>query len=308
MLAQQPALIDREVFFGNPEYAGAQISPDGKYISFIKPYKDTMNVWVKGVDEPFNAARPMTADTARPIRSYFWSRDGKYILFVQDKGGDENFNVYAVNPADKPASGSDVPAARNITEAKGVRAMIQNVPKSDPDSIYVGINERDKAWHDLYKVKISTGERTLISENKDRYQGMVFDNNDKLRMAVRSAQNGDTELLAIGDDGKATKIYDCNSFETCSPLNFNKDNKRVYIQTNKGDLDLIQLELLDVATGKTEKVESDPMAKVDLDGVNFSDVTHEMIATTYEDDRVRIYWKDKAYEKDYNLIKKKLGD
>jgi len=307
-IAQQPALIDREIFFGNPEYSGAQISPDGKFISFIKPYKDTMNIWVKGVDEPFNAARPMTADTARPVRSYFWSRDGKYILFVQDKGGDENFNVYAVNPSDKPAAGSDVPTARNITDGKGIRAMIQLVPQSDPDAIYVGINERDKAWHDLYKIKISTGERTLISENKDRYQGMVFDNTDKMRMAVRSAQNGDTELLAIGEDGKATKIYECTSFETCSPVGFNKDNKRVYIQTNKGSLDLIELQLLDLATGKTEKVESDPLGKVDLDAISFSDVTHDIIATTYEDDRVRAYWKDKKYEKDYNLIKKRLGD
>lgn len=308
VLGQQPALIDREVFFGNPEYAGAQISPDGRYISFIKPYKGTMNIWVKETNAPFSSARPMTADAARPVRSYFWSRDGKYILFVQDKGGDENFNVYAVNPADKPAAGADVPVARNLTEAKGIRAMIQAVPKSDPDAIYVGLNIRDKAWHDLYKVKISTGERTLISENKDRYQGMIFDNADKLRMAIRSAQNGDTELLAIGDDGKATKIYSCDAFETCSPLGFNKDNKRVYIQTNKGDLDLIQLELLDVATGKTQKVESDPLAKVDLDGASFSDVTHDIIATTYEDDRVRIYWKDKSYEKDYNKIKRQLGD
>ena len=308
LFAQAPALIDREVFFGNPEYAGAQISPDGKYISFIKPYKDTMNVWVKGVDEPFASARPMTADTARPVRQYFWSRDGKFILFVQDKGGDENFNVYAVNPADKPSAGSEVPAARNITDAKGIRAMIQAVPKSDPDSIYVGINDRDKAWHDLYKVKISTGERTLVSENHDRYQGMIFDNADKVRLAVRSAQNGDTEILKIGADGKATMIYSCNAFETCAPLGFNKDNKRVYIQTNKGDADLISLELMDAETGKTEKVESDPMGKVDLDAVNFSDVTHDIIATTYEDDRVRIYWKDKSYENDYNLIKKKLGD
>ena len=122
--AQQPPLIDREVFFGNPEYAGAQISPDGKYISFIKPYKDTMNIWVKGIDEPFYAARPMTADTARPVRSYFWTRDGKYILFVQDKGGDENFNVYAVNPADKPAAGSDVPRHATSPRRKALRAMI----------------------------------------------------------------------------------------------------------------------------------------------------------------------------------------
>ena len=306
--AQQPALIDRELIFGNPEYAGAQISPDGKYISFIKPYKDTMNVWVKGVDEPFAAARPMTADTSRPVRNYFWSRDGKFILFVQDKGGDENFNVYAVNPADKSAAGSDVPPARNITDAKGVRAIIQAVPDSDPDAIYVGINERDKAWHDLYKVKISTGERTLISENKDRYQGMVFDNADKLRLAVRSAQNGDTEILKVGADGKATKIYDCSTFETCGPVRFHKDNKRVYMQTNRGDLDLIELVLMDAETGAVTKVESDPLGKVDFGGANFSDVTDELIATTYEDDRDRIYWKDKKFEKDYNYIKKSIGD
>ena len=105
--------------------------------------------------------KPITADTKRPIPAYFWSRDGKYILFVQDKAGDENYNVYAVNPADAPASGQDVPAARNLTDAKGVRAVIYAVPRSEPDAIYVGLNDRDAAWHDLYKVKISTGERTL---------------------------------------------------------------------------------------------------------------------------------------------------
>src|SRR5262245_57052916 len=72
-----PALIDREIFFGNPEIASAQISPDGKYIAFRKPYKDTMNIWVKGTDEPFEKARLITSETKRPIRSYFWSRDGK---------------------------------------------------------------------------------------------------------------------------------------------------------------------------------------------------------------------------------------
>src|SRR5258706_15752953 len=307
-LAQQPALIDREVFFGNPEYAGAQISPDGKFISFIKPYKDTLNVWVKGIDEPFSAARPLTDDTTRPVRTYFWSRDGKYVLFSQDKGGDENFNIYAVSPSDKPAAGSDVPAARNLTSAKGIRAEIDAVPYSDPDAIYVGINDRDKAWHDLYKVKISTGERTLISENKDRYAGVLFDNADKMRLAVRSAQNGDTELLRIEPDGKATKIYSCDVFETCGPLQFHKDNKRVYIQTNKGNADLIELDLLDVDTGKIEKVESDPLGKVDFGEATFSDVTHEIISTSYEDSRNRFYFKDKAFESDYNLIKKKLGD
>ena len=63
----QPPLIDRELFLGNPEIAGAQISPDGKFIAFLKPYKDTRNVWVKRVEEPFSAAKLVTSETKRPI-------------------------------------------------------------------------------------------------------------------------------------------------------------------------------------------------------------------------------------------------
>jgi dipeptidyl aminopeptidase/acylaminoacyl peptidase len=304
--AQQPALIERELIFGNPEIAGAQLSPDGKYIMFRKPYKDTMNIWVKKAEEPFGNAKLITNRTDRPIAGAFWSRDSKYILFTQDKGGDENFNVYAVNPADAPATGSDVAAARNITDAKGVRAYIYGVPDSDPDTIYVGLNERDKAWHDVYKVKISTGERTLVTENKDRYQGPIFDNADKLRLAIRSAQNGDTEIMRIDAGGTATKIYSCDVFESCGPVRFHKDNARVYLQTNKGDVDLTELVLLDVATGKIEKVESDPLKKVDFGGASFSELTDELIATSYEDDRERIYWKDKKFEADYKWLEKKF--
>jgi len=304
--AQQPALIDREIFYGNPEIAGAQISPDGKYIAFIKPYKDTRNIWVKKTDEPFANARLITNRTDRPIPGFFWSRDGKFILFTQDKGGDENFNVYAVNPADTPVAGADVPTARNITDAKGVRAFINTVPDSDPDAIYVGLNERDKAWHDLYKVKISTGERTLINENRDRYQGMIFDTTDKLRLALRAAKNGDTEIMRLDADGKWTKIYSFDGFETCAPIRFHKDNARVYLQTNKGDADLIELVLLDVATGKIEKVEGDPLKKVDFGGAVFSEITDELVATSYEENRERLYWRDKKFEADYKWLQKKL--
>ncbi len=62
-----PPLIDRDAFFGEMKITAAQISPDGKYISFLKPYKDTRNIWVKKADEPFSAAKPMSAETKRPI-------------------------------------------------------------------------------------------------------------------------------------------------------------------------------------------------------------------------------------------------
>ena len=306
--AQQPPLIDRELFFGDPEIAGAQISPDGAFIAFIKPHKGVRNVWVKKTAEPFSAAKPVTADTKRPIPGYFWSRDGKHILFVQDIAGDENYNVYAVNPADAPASGQDVPAARNLTDAKAVRAQIYSVPRSEPDAIYVGINDRDKAWHDLYKVKISTGERTLVRKNTERITAYVFDLKGQLRLATRAAENGDTEVLRVDAD-KFTKVYNCNVFETCGPVRYHKDGERVYFRTNKGTgADLIDLVLFNPATGKEELVESDPSKRVDFGNAMFSEVSDELIATIYEDERERIYWKDKAFEADYKNLQKQLPD
>lgn len=303
--AQLPQLIDREVFFGNPEIAGAQISPDGKYISFLKPYEDTRNIWIKGVNEPFEKARLLTDEAKRPVAGYFWSRDSKYILFVKDNGGDENFNVYAVDPTASPQKGAAVPEARNITAGKKVRAVIQSVPRSEPDYIYVGLNDRDPAWHDIYKVRISTGEKTLVLKNENRLQGLIFDNADKVRLSVRSARNGDTEILSL--DGEQPKlIYKCSVFETCSPVRFNKDNSQFYLRTNKGDRDLVQLVLFDPKTGKETFVEQDPDGRVDFGSAVFSDVTNELIATTYVDDKTRIYFKDKDFESAYRWLEKKL--
>ncbi len=299
-------LIDRELFFGDPEISNSQISPDGKFIAFVKPLKGTRNIWVKRTEDPFSNAKPITADTKRPIPGYFWSRDGKYILFVQDQGGDENFNVYAVNPADSPAAGQEVPMARNLTEAKGIRAAIYAVPRTEPDAMYIGINDRDKAWHDLYKVKISTGERTLVRQNTERITGWVFDLKDQLKMATRSAENGDTEVLRVDEKG-FTKVYSCNVFEQCGPIHYHKDGERVYFLTNKGaGIDLTRLVLFNPMTSKEELVESDPLNRVDFGNASFSDVTDELISTSYNDDRQRIYWKDKSFEADYKLLQKKL--
>ena len=130
--AGPPPLVDRDLFFGDPEISGAQLSPDGKYMSFIKPFNGTRNIWVKKADEPFAKASPSPTTPKRPIRGYFWTRDSQYVLYVQDQGGDENFNVYAVDPAAAPAAGQPVPAARNLTDAKGVRALIYRCRRTTP--------------------------------------------------------------------------------------------------------------------------------------------------------------------------------
>jgi dipeptidyl aminopeptidase/acylaminoacyl peptidase len=297
-----PPIIDRELIFGNPEIAGAQISPDGKYLAFQKPWKDTRNVYVKGVNEPFSAARLLTTETKRPIAGFFWTRDSKYILYVKDNDGDENYNVYAVDPSAKPAEGADAPASRDLTGLKGVRVELVDVPKNDPDVVYIGLNDRDKSWHDLYKLKISTGEKTLMRKNTERIEGWQFDLQGNLRLATRSAENGDTEILRVDSD-KFSKIYSCSVFETCSVIRFQKDGKRAYMETNKGaDMDLSALALLDPETGKTEIVESDPLKKVDFGGAFFNEATDQLAFTLYVEDKPRYYFKDKGFGADFKWL------
>ena len=96
-------------------------------------------------------------------------------------------------------------------------------------------------------------------------------------------------------------------FETCDPVRFHKDGARVYMSTNKGDADLIAPRAARSGDrARKTLVETDPQKRVDFGNAIFSELTDELVATTYEDERTRIYFHDKAFEADYRLVEKKL--
>lgn len=93
---KESGLIPRRILFGNPDKASPRISPDGKRLGFLAPVDGVLNVWVGPVDDPA-AAKPVTSDKKRGIRSYSWAFNNRHILYVQDANGDENFHVYRVD-------------------------------------------------------------------------------------------------------------------------------------------------------------------------------------------------------------------
>ncbi len=301
-------IIDREIFFDNPEISGGQISPDGQWITFRKPYNGVLNIWLKKFDAPFEDARPITADTLRPIPAYFWTHDAGFIVYVQDKGGDENFNVYAVNVGEIDEDQTQVPDSRHLTEMANVRVIIYNVSKLDPDILRVGINDRDKAWHDLYELNVSSGELKLLRENTDRITGWGFDWDENLRLANRSNEDGSNEILRVDEDA-LTKIYDCGALEECYDLAFDAANENFYMVTNKGDdVNLTKLVLFNPQDQSETLVESDPENKVDFGGAFFSDKTRDLILTRYTDAKTRRYWKDDTYEADFAYLQEEFPE
>jgi hypothetical protein len=161
-----PPLIPLGHFFDNPEIAGAQISPDGQWLSYLKPYRGKMNIHVRPIGG--GAERVMTTDTVRPISGYFWAVDSRQILYVQDTGGDENFHVHAV-----PLAGTGTPEARNLTPFPGARAFIFAVRRELPDRILIGLNRRDPSVFDAYWLDLDSGELTMAAENPGRLSGRI---------------------------------------------------------------------------------------------------------------------------------------
>ncbi len=303
-----PPLLDRQLFFDDAEISGAQISPDGRYMAFMRPHQGVRNIWVKKVDQSFDEARPVTADE-RPVPGYFWSQDSGYLLYVQDRDGDEDFHVWAVDQSGEVDAETKVPEARNLTDLDGVRAMIISVPRNTPDRILVGLNDRDPALHDVYAVSISTGERELLIQNDLSVAGWSADLEGEVRLAMRQTSEGGTEILEVNNGELGEAVYECSWLESCAPMNFHQDGQSVWLMSNRGeDVDLTGLYEFNLETGEKTLFERDPEGEVDFSGAIFHPEDDRLLATIYVGDRPRIYPHDDDFAADLEFLRNELPE
>jgi dipeptidyl aminopeptidase/acylaminoacyl peptidase len=257
-LAQAPVpLIERTKLFGNPSKLSGKVSPDGKWLSWIAPRDGVRNLFVAPIGNPA-AAKPLTNERERPIRQYYWSPDSKMLLFVNDKGGDENFLLYGVDVA----SGTQ----KNLTPFQKTRVEIVNISRTVKDRILVAVNNRDARWHDLYSVDLATGKLTLVLQN-DGYAGFVADEQLVPRVALKSTPSGGTEFYRVVGgkiEPKAFAEIGLDDSLTTNPIGFTVDGKTLYWLDSRGR-DKAALVAQDLASGTTKVVAQD--ARADIEGI-----------------------------------------
>lgn len=248
------SLIERAKIFGNPTKAAGQISPDGKWLSWIAPRDGVLNVWVAPVNAPAQA-KPLTAEKMRPIRTTFWSPDSKTILFINDKGGDENFVLYGVDVV----SG----AQKNYTPFEKTRVQIVGISRKAKDRILVGINNRDPRWHDVHSLDLASGKLTLVQQNEG-YAGFVSDEDLSLRLAQKSRSDGGTDYYRMSAgkvEAEPIAQVGLDDSLTTAPLGFTADGKTLYWTESRGR-NTAALVAQDVASGNTKVIAQDPRADI----------------------------------------------
>lgn len=247
-------LIPRADIFGNPDKTNPQISPDGKWIAYLAPKDGVLNVWVAPAAD-IAAAKPVTNAAERPIRQYFWAANSAVILYLNDKGGDENFLLYSVDPA----------TAENklITDFPNTRVVPFGGSESRPDEMVIGLNNRDPKWFDPYLVNTRTGTITKIADNTSEYDGYIVDDALNLRFASKTNPDGSSEIFRLDADLKATS-YTKIGFEdsqTTAPAGMSTDGKTLYFIESR-DRDTIALTATDLETGETKVIAENARADV----------------------------------------------
>ncbi len=307
--AEAAPLIPREVLFGNPTRSSGKLSPDGKWLSWLAPKDGVMNVWLAPADD-LDAAKTMTDATDRPIRQYFWSGDSKNLLYVQDKGGDENFLLYGVDIA----SGEE----RTLTPFENTRAQVVGTSNAYPNKMLVGVNNRDPRLHDVHMLDLDTGALELVMQNEG-FAGYLADDLLKLRMALKPNAAGGMDFYKINDgeiEGEAFASTALEDSLTTQPAGFTNDGKTMYWIDSRGR-NTAALIAEDVATGeKTIIAESD---KADVGGAMSDPMTGEVEATsitylktewtaTDPDVKASLDWLDTRLDGDFGVSSRTKAD
>jgi dipeptidyl aminopeptidase/acylaminoacyl peptidase len=248
-------LIPRSALFGNPVRASGTISPDGTQFAFIAPRDGVMNLWVAPIGD-MAAARPLTAETKRPIRQYFWAPDSRQLLFINDAGGDENFLLYGVGTA----SGE----LRSLTPFKKTRVQIINVSPAVSDRILIGINNRDPKWHDVYSLHLASGKLTPVLMNTGEYANFIADRKLVLRAASKSRPDGGSDYFRISGKTVAATPFERVGLEdslSTAPIGYTADGKTLYWLDSR-NRETTALIAQDTSTGARTVLGSDPRADI----------------------------------------------
>ena len=236
------SLIEREKLFGNPQKTGAALSPDGKWIGWRAPLDGVMNVFVASTSDMANA-KAVTSSKDRPIRNFSWSGDSSMVLYIQDKGGDENFLLYGVDVA----TGME----RNYTPFDKTRVTLVGTSYRIKDKVLIGLNNRNPQYHDVHLLDLKTGETKEVMRN-DSYSGFVADDTLTLRMAQRANAQAGSDYFNIVAGKVEEKPFASTGLEdslTTSPAGFTNDGSSLYWIDSR-DRNTAALFVQDMKSGK----------------------------------------------------------
>jgi dipeptidyl aminopeptidase/acylaminoacyl peptidase len=286
-------LIPLRDFFKNAAKTGFQISPDGKYLSYLQPYQNRYNIFVQKRGQ--RAAVRISGETERDIAGYFWKGNDR-LLYRKDFQGDENYHIVAVN-----RSGG---AVKDLTPFPGVRTIIVDSLEENEREILIGLNKRDPQVFDVYRLDVQSGELRLIAKNPGNITAWLTDHQGRLRVAQTSDGSNKTLLYREDETAEFKTVVTTDFRETLQPVAFSFDNQTLYAVSNFGRDKAALIEYDPVRAAEVKELYAHP--DVDVGGLSYSRKRRTLVATFYTTWKRERHFFDPEFKAIFEQLRQRL--
>jgi len=281
--------IALEKFFAAPLKTSFLVSPDGKFISYLKPEDNLIHIYVETWDGK-NTIQ-LTCDTNSTISNYFWASNNEIVYL---KTGRQNRDASLV------ASKIDGSNNRELLTAINSRIRLITSNKVYEDHVLVAINKRDSTVFDAYRLNIQNGKIDLLFKNPGNITKWFSDPAGKLRMAIASDGVNETLLYREEENQKFNSVITNNFKTTILPLAFSPDNTCIYALSNQ-NRDKMALIELDCKTGKEHHtIYSNP--DVDVSEAIFSLKKNKLVYAGFETWQKERHYLDDTFKNIFNKL------
>ena len=234
-----------------------------------------MSVWVQtlGADD----ARMIARDPQRPIPWVAWQGDGRHVLYLQDRAGNENYHLFQVDLAGKEV--------RELTPGDEVRCAPLAIDDRFPNDALVTMNNRHPSLMDVCRIDFRSGTAVLDTENPGDVLGWLADDAFVVRAAVAQLPDGSSCIRVRDEAGGDWRMLDTypSSDGHPAPVAFSPDGTSLSVITAK-DANAGRLVSYDLRTAAVSVIAEDP--EYDVSAVHVDTGTRRIVAAGFLRDRL----------------------
>lgn len=275
--------IPRAVIFSEPEVVAIKISPDSKYLAYVKALPSgVMNLYLCPAKD-CRKLKQLTHFNSPEIYRFFWTGDSKSLVFLKDSKGAKSYQLFSI----------PIESGVITNHSKAFKTGTAKIYKVSGSRVAVGINDRNPQYHDIFILDTTKGSLTKIFAN-DRFSRFTFD--DDLNPLLKEEVHEDGSIDIYKQDAVFFHFSAEDAFH--SRLITIQGETLYYLDSRNSDT--TWLKSLDLASGKETKLAHHPES--DISDLVFVNGRPFMYATE---------WLKKEWHRlgpgNFDFLQKKLG-
>lgn len=286
-------LIPRTVLFGESTVINPSLSPSGTHVAYLTPHDDDITLWVGSVVK--RDFGPLVDIRGQFVRDYVWARDGRHLLYLVDRDGDENHHLMAADLTDG--------TVRDLTPYPGVRVNVVGMHHRVPDHVLIEMNLPVNDRMDLYRIDLRDGTCEPVPADPG-LSGWIADQDLRVRAAMRRHPDGGVSVLVRETEVAAWRNVLSIAYEDAvatEVLGFTDDGKDLLLLTPL-HADATRLVRLSVVDGTIDVLYGD--RQHDVVGVSTHPVTGELDFVVVERERTELIALTEGAEADLALVQR----